>query len=115
MYSISNKILRSRGLDIYTHRLLIREYREADLAGIDDYAADPQVSQYLGRSPNEPEETKDFLNEAIAQQADQPRFTYELCLSLGQNQEVIGGIGLYLDAEEPKRAKIGYIIHPRHQ
>ncbi len=95
-----------------TDRLLIREFKPSDLNAVQEYAGVEEVVKYQNWGPNNIEETKAFLIGSIALRDMHPRMIYELCIELKTAKKTIGGCGLFLEKEDLKAAKIGYIINP---
>lgn len=93
-------------------RLILREYRPADLEAIHSYARDESVVQFMVWGPNSLDDTKKFLSEAIEKRKQNPRTSYELCIEKKSNGQLIGGCGIYIKDTNGQRAEIGYIIHP---
>jgi [ribosomal protein S5]-alanine N-acetyltransferase len=91
-------------------RLLLREFRETDFDDIHAYAAVPEVSRFMVWGPNSPQDTRDFLARALAQQADWPRD--HVGLAIERDGVVIGSIRLDLQGEET--ADLGYTLHRDH-
>lgn len=96
-----------------TTRLLAREFTVEDFEAVHEYARKEEVVQYQAWGPNTEADTEQFLDEAIAHIYKKPRLTYEICLVLKENKQVIGGCGLYIEDQDFKKAKIGYIINPK--
>jgi len=97
-----------------TPRLLAREFTMEDFDAVHEYAKEKEVVQYQAWGPNKKEDTLQFLEEAIANIYQHPRLTYEICLALKESNRAIGGCGLYIENNDFKEAKIGYIINPKH-
>lgn len=94
-----------------TDRLFVREFQWSDWESVHAYAQLPEVSQYQYWGPNTESETKSFVKQALAYQSQEPRFHYELCVCL-KNGTHIGGCGIFIEPNQPKRALIGYLLHP---
>lgn len=95
---------------ICTERLVLREFRESDLAGIHAYAEIPEVSRFMAWGPNTPQDSRGFLDRALAQQADWPR--RKVGLAVERDAAVIGSIRMDLQGDDG--ADIGYTLHPDH-
>ena len=92
---------------IRTPRLVLREFREGDLADIHAYAEIAKVSQFMSWGPNTPEDSRGFLDRALTQQADWPR--RKVGLAIERDGAVIGSIRIDLQADDG--ADIGYTLH----
>jgi len=95
-----------------TKRLIIREFKPSDLEAIHSYASLEHVVQYQAWGPNTLEETKSFLENAISYINQKPRFNYELCITLKDSEEQIGGCGIFIKKENPTIAMLGYTLNP---
>jgi ribosomal-protein-alanine N-acetyltransferase len=91
-----------------TERLLLREFRRDDLAAIQVYASDPEVSRFMPWGPNTIEETAAFLTHTMAQANAQPRTTYSLAIV---TDTVIGSISISVDREPMRQqGEMGYVL-----
>ncbi|MBQ6796665.1 MAG: GNAT family N-acetyltransferase [Clostridia bacterium] len=96
---------------IKTERLTLRLLKPDDLLSVHEYAGNPENTRYMMFLPNQTvEETKEFIERALAEAAkDNPSF-YEFAVEL--EGRVIGGAGLYLEGD---CAELGWIINNRYQ
>lgn len=74
---------------VRTERLVLRDFKETDWEAIHAYASDPEVVRYMDWGPNTEEETKNFIQRAIAHQKEQPRRTYTLAIVLKSDSRLI--------------------------
>jgi ribosomal-protein-alanine N-acetyltransferase len=95
---------------IRTDRLVLREFREADLADIHAYAAIPEVCRFMAWGPNTAQDTRAFLDRALASQAEWPR--QHVGLAVERDGVVVGSIRMDLQGDED--ADFGYTLHPDH-
>ncbi|THD53606.1 GNAT family protein [Phenylobacterium sp.] len=95
---------------IHTERLILREFREGDLADVHAYAVMPEVSRFMTWGPNTAEESREFLDRALASQADWPRG--HVGLAIERNAVVIGSIRL--DLHDDAGADLGYTLSQDH-
>jgi len=58
---------------IVTKRLVLRDFEKADWRAVQDYASDPEVVRYVDFGPNTEEESRNFIQRALASQKSQPR------------------------------------------
>lgn len=87
-------------LPLATPRLVLREFRETDLADLHAYAADPEVARFMAWGPNTPDQTWAFLDRALSAQSQWPRLDLGLAMEHAADARVIGSINLHLrDAE----------------
>ena len=95
---------------IRTERLLLREFRDADLADIQAYAEIPEVCRFMVWGPNTLQDSRAFLDRALAQQGTWPR--KHVGLAIERDGVVIGSIRMDLQADAD--ADIGYTFHQDH-
>lgn len=93
---------------VRTERLLLREFREADFDDVHAYASDPRVARYMEWGPNTPEQTREFLGRALAQQAQWPRLGVGLAVEHVADARVIGSIRLAVTDAESRTCDVGY-------
>ncbi len=96
-----------------TERLLVREFELQDWRTAHAYAQLAEVVQYQNWGPNSERQTKAFIRDTLAYQAQHPRRHHELCVCL-QDGAHIGGCGIAINRENAEKALIGYILHPDH-
>jgi ribosomal-protein-alanine N-acetyltransferase len=95
---------------IQTERLILREFREGDLADVHAYAVVPEVSRFMTWGPNTPEQSREFLDRALASQAEWPRG--HVGLAVERDGMVIGSIRL--DLQDNDSADLGYTLSRDH-
>ena len=78
-------------MQIKTDRLLLRELKLTDVDDIQEYATDPQVIKYLTFGPNTEKETRNFIDLCMSHQKETPRRSYELGITLPNENKLIGG------------------------
>ena len=96
---------------IRTKRLMLRDFEEADWKAVHSYGSDPEVVRYMDWGPNTEEETKKFIQRAIAHQKEQPRRTYTLAIVLKPENKLIGGCGIYVSNPDNREGWIGYCLN----
>lgn len=82
-------------LPLETERLLLRDFREADLDAIHVYAIDPEVVRYMTWGPNTPEITREVLDRNLKRQQTWPRDELSLAVELKSTGAMIGVISLH--------------------
>ena len=96
---------------IRTERLVLRDFEEADWEAVHSYGSDLEVVRYMDWGPNTQEETKKFIQRAIAHQKEQPRRIYTLAIVLKPKNKLIGGCGIYVSNPENREGWIGYCLN----
>ncbi len=74
------------------------------------YGSDAQICQYMPWGPNELEQTRAFLDTAIATQSAEPRSAFEIAITLRETGELIGGCGLRLRDRDNHSGDLGYAL-----
>jgi len=96
---------------IRTERLVLRDFEETDWEAVHAYASDPEVVRYVDWGPNTEEETKNFIQRAIAHQKEQPRRTYTLAIVLKLDGRLVGGCGIEVLNPDNREGWIGYCLN----
>jgi len=96
---------------ITTSRLILREYAETDFEGVHAYSQDPETVRFMTWGPNSPEQTRDFIAQAILQQMEEPRLNYHFVVALRESGQIIGGCGIHIRRPEHRSAEIGYCVN----
>ena len=85
-----------------TERLILRPFKEEDLAAVHSWADNPANTRYMSWGPNTEDDTKAFLG-----------FTKpgkDFAVVLKENDKVIGSCGIYPDSDNDT-AELGWILH----
>jgi ribosomal-protein-alanine N-acetyltransferase len=96
-----------------TSRLILRPFRETDFADVHAYASDPEVVRHMDWGPNTPDQTRAFLERAIAGAAaplDRWK-SLDLAAQLKEGGGVIGSCALHRDGSTCGDAALGYCFH----
>jgi ribosomal-protein-alanine N-acetyltransferase len=96
---------------IQTKRLVLRDFEEADWKSVHDYASDQEVVRYMDWGPNTKEESKDFIQRALAHQKETPRNNFTLAIVLKARNTLIGGCGIYVSNPDNREGYIGYVLN----
>jgi len=102
------------GAHAASERVYLRNFNSSDFNAVHMYAADPQVVRYFSWGPNTPEETLSFINSAAISAERQPRQRYDLAIILRSDETLIGGCGLYIQADRCFEAEIGYCLQRQY-
>lgn len=100
-----------RGVRLVSDRLVLREFVDADEASVHAYASDPVVSQFMDWGPNSIEDTRAFIDQAIAQAREPTRRVFALAVVDARSQAVIGSAALSVTDIENRCGEIGYVLH----
>jgi ribosomal-protein-alanine N-acetyltransferase len=99
-----------QGVTLTTDRLVLREFREDDLAAVHEYGSDPEVVRYMPWGPNSDEDTRTFIERALVCQEGDPRTTYELAVTLREGGKLVGGCGIHAISFANRSAFMGYCL-----
>ena len=94
-----------------TERLLLRDLMEADWHSVHWYASDPEVVRYMNWGPNTEEETKGFIQRALAGQKEKPRRNYTVAIVLRDENKLIGGCSICVSNPDNREGWIGYCLN----
>lgn len=91
-----------------TERLILRTFKEDDLAAVHSYASCPENILYMEWGPNTREQTLAFINWSITQAGDDPCKNYQYAAVMKDTDTLIGACNLAISGDE---AEIGWILH----
>lgn len=98
------------GVTIETGRLVLREFRREDWESVHEYAVDAVVYRYMPWGPNSEDETKAFIDRAIARRTEEPRLHFELAVTIAEDGRLIGGAGVRAADARFHSADMGYCL-----
>lgn len=99
--------------ELISERLRLREFKFDDWRDIQqEYATDPQVTEYMIWGPNSEQATKEFVRQAIAQSKQSPRSSFEFAIVV--SDKLIGGCGLRIMHHEYRTAEVGYVLGSKY-
>lgn len=92
-----------------TKSLVIRDYRIQDLKVIHDLVQPVEIYKFQHWGPNSFKDTENFIMTCLAQQKQNPRCDFELCIE-DKNQQVVGAIGIRINGLQHQKGDFGYWI-----
>ncbi|HWQ59000.1 MAG TPA: GNAT family N-acetyltransferase [Clostridia bacterium] len=95
-----------------TERLILRAFRAEDFAAVHAYASTVKNTVFMPFGPNSEEETRDFIERAIARSLEEPCRHYEFAVTLRDTGALIGGCSIRLTSGS--QAEVGWILHRGH-
>lgn len=98
---------------IKTQRLTLREFTDADLAAVHDYAQDQETTKYLEWGPNTLKETTVFLNESLGFQKENPRVTFDMAIISDSEHRLVGACSVTIIDKKKKIAALGYVLNSK--
>ena len=105
---------RSIRLPLTTPRLILREFREDDFDDIHHYGSQPEVCRFMIWGPNTKEETRDFLDRKLAEQADRTRTKLSVAAELIGAGRVMGALELRVLDAGARTGEFGYCFGREH-
>ena len=103
-----------RKVTLNTPRLTLREFEDADLAAVHDYAQDPETTKYLDWGPNTLKDTTIFLNESLGFQKERPRNTFDMAVIADADKRLVGACSVTVIDTKKKIAALGYVINRKY-
>lgn len=101
-------------MQIVTERLLLREFVIDDWPAIHAYQSDPRYLRFYHWTNRTPDEVRAFVQMFVDAQQAQPRRTYQLAITRGDDGRLIGNCGIRLRSLQSREADIGYELAPDH-
>ncbi len=100
---------------IETPRLLLRRFKEEDLAAFINYRSDPSVAEYQSwDAPYLPEKAIDFWNDQKDLKEDLPNTWQQIAIELKQTKHLIGDCAVHT-LEDTRQIEIGYTLASQFQ
>ena len=94
-----------------TEHLILRTFREDDFEAVHSYASSAENTAYMLFGPNNEEDTRAFINRAIAKTSKNPITEYDFAVVLKETGKLIGACGLSIrDCD----SEVGWLLHKDH-
>lgn len=97
---------------LITSRLVLREFVEADWAGVLAYQQDPRYLRYYPWTDRVEADARAFVELFLGWQSEEPRRRYQLALTLKRSGRLIGNCGIRRKPDNDWEADIGYELDP---
>src|SRR3954467_9727567 len=101
-----------------TERLLLRDFRPDDEAGIYEYASDPEVVRFADGGPSDIETIRGNLRRRLEQQKTWPRDSIEAAVELRGDARLLGIVRITMSDPGPwasnRTADFGYTFNRRY-
>ncbi|MEH2073601.1 MAG: GNAT family N-acetyltransferase [Nostoc sp.] len=94
-----------------THRLLMRDFVEADWQAVFAYQSDPLYLRYSYWMHRTEKDVCEFIQMFIGEQKEQPRTKFQLAVVLKEENRLIGNCGIRVNDSELREANIGYELN----
>ena len=100
---------------IESERLILRRFKDSDLAPFGAYRNDPEVARYQAWDSCDEQEAVAFIRELESAQAGVPGEWFQFAIESKETGALIGDCALRVDEHEPYRAEIGFTLAREHQ
>ena len=90
-----------------TKNLTLREFREDDFDALLAYQGDPRYLQYYGEAERPEEFTRSLHRWFVDHQADEPRYRFQLAITLRDDDRLIGNVGVRKPKPDAVEAEMG--------
>jgi ribosomal-protein-alanine N-acetyltransferase len=99
---------------VATPRLLLREFVLEDWAAVLAYQSDPHYLHYYPWTERSEADAQAFVQRFVDWQTEEPRFRFQLALTLCHDGRLVGNCGLRLAEAGAREAVVGYEISPAY-
>ncbi|MBU6451095.1 MAG: GNAT family N-acetyltransferase [Cyanobacteria bacterium REEB67] len=93
-----------------SERLVLRPHLESDLEAVHAFSSDADVCRYMQWGPNNLEQSRSFLEGAIANQRVSPKVHYDFVIVEAEAATVVGSFTLRLNKPGGELGEIGYVL-----
>lgn len=97
-----------------TSRLVLREFVPDDWRPVLAYQSEPDYLRYYSWTGRTPADAQAFVQQFIDWQREEPRYRYQLAITLPETGELIGNCGLRLEHPGAQEGDIGYELAPAY-
>lgn len=98
-------------MELFTPRLILREFRESDFAIFRELETHPETYRFESAHPDDAQ-IRAYLEKAQADGLQTPRTRYRLAVTICPADEVRGRVTLALMNDSIREWEIGWAIHP---
>ena len=95
-----------------TARLVLREFEEGDWPAVLAYQSDPRYLRFYEWEGRTEQGVRDFVGMFLGYQREEPRYRFQLAVTLRADGRLIGNFGVRLPAPGARVAVIGYELAP---
>ncbi len=99
-------------MQLTTTRLLLRDFVATDWPAVLTYQSDPAYLRYYAWESRTAAAVQTFVQRFIEQQTAQPRYKFQLAITLRESGQLIGNCGIRLPEPGATTAEIGYELAP---
>lgn len=98
----------------YTKRLRIDKLDIGNASAMYRYRSDPDIAKYQNWEPSDVEEIESFINGLDSIEFGQPGAWYQLGIFIKESDELIGDLGIHVQAEDSKQAEVGITLSGKY-
>lgn len=102
-------------IEILTERLLLRPIQRNDAESVFNYRSDSITNNYQGWIPKTVDDVLVFINERVSPVLDMQDTWFQFVITIKENREIIGDIGLHFFDSDNKQVEIGCTIAKKEQ
>src|ERR671911_3093104 len=102
-------------MQLESERLILRRFRDSDLAPFVAYRNDPEVARYQSWDSFDEREARAFIREMASGQPGVPGDWFQFAVESKEAGELVGDCALQVDGQEPYRAEVGFTLAREHQ
>jgi RimJ/RimL family protein N-acetyltransferase len=100
---------------IESERLILRRFRDSDLAPFVAYRNDPEVARYQSWDSFDEPEARAFIREMASVQPGVLGEWFQFAVEPKETEGLVGDCALQVDGQEPYRAELGFTLAQEHQ
>jgi len=100
--------------NIFTERLILREFDKNDFEAIHEYLSNEKVLEYMPFNPTSKEETINYLQRFIKFQTEEPRNYIRFVVMLKGNMNIIGECGINILSIKDKCGELIYRFNTKY-
>jgi len=100
---------------IESERLILRRFRDTDLAPFVAYRNDPEVARYQSWDSFDEREARAYIREVGSAQPGVPGDWFQFAIESKEVGSLVGDCALQVDGQEPYRAELGFTLAREHQ
>lgn len=102
-------------MQLESERLILRRFRDSDLAPFVAYRNDPEVARYQSWDSFDEREARAFIREMASAQPGVPGDWFQFAVESKETGGLVGDCALQVDGQEPYRAELGFTLAREHQ
>ena len=101
-------------MELITERLILRDFVPDDWPAVMAHQNEPLYLRYNAWTHRSAEDVQEFVGWFVAHQQTNPRFKFQLAVTLQETGQLIGNCGIRKESADVRVASIGYEFAPDH-